>query len=142
VEPAEFWAVHVYSPTCSACAESMLKVLIFLLIFKMAMFPSLVNVLLLCDQEICTGRSPLLIVQVKEVESPVFMVSSPKLNGKICGTTGKQFGILRWIKRKRKLQNIKKYRSRVIQLNMKISQLCFLPRTCTFLHVQLERSQY
>lgn len=57
---------------------------------RIAMLPSLRRVLLLWDQVISNGRSPLLIEQVKEVESPVFIVSSPKLKGKIWGDTRKK----------------------------------------------------
>lgn len=43
--------------------------------------------MLLCNQEIFIGKSPLCMEHVKEVESPTLISSSPKSKGVICGAT-------------------------------------------------------
>lgn len=82
MEPAEFFAKHVYTPAFSCDTESTSKVLTFRLFNTETPF-SFVMVLLLCNQIISTGKSPLTTVQVTEAGSPLSTVSSPKSKGKI-----------------------------------------------------------
>lgn len=51
---------------------------------------SFVMVLLLCNQIISMGMSPLWTVQVNDAVSPELTASSPKSNGRICGRAIKQ----------------------------------------------------
>lgn len=89
--PAELFTQQVYSPACTALTESMLKVLIRLFNLDISI-PRLLSskLLLLRDQDILMGRSPLMTEHWTATKSPALDVSSPNENGKIWGGTSKR----------------------------------------------------
>lgn len=81
--PARFLAIQVNSPICSFEAHSIDKVLTFLLTLAIDIPSTFSADLLFCSQMISIGKSPLLMEQIKEVDSPELMVPSPNSKGRI-----------------------------------------------------------
>ena len=79
--PAQLVALQVYFPMCSACTESMFKMLAFFPWRLMTISLKFFTGLPLRNHSMSMGLSPLLTVQYKEADSPAFMVSCPKSNG-------------------------------------------------------------
>lgn len=87
--PALLWAIHMYSPACSACTESMLNWLVLLLERIIDILSSLIMRRPFSNQVKSTGKSPLVMLQRTEAASPEFMGLSTNSKALINGGTVK-----------------------------------------------------
>lgn len=109
--PAEFSAVQVYSPACSAFTESMLSWLVRLLV-RMTVTPSILDTgTPFSIHVIFNGKSPLCTAHIIVVMSSELIGSVPKSKGIIAGGTVKKV-IKKECRKKLKIKKVASYRSR------------------------------